>query len=297
MEKVMIKDCIKAAIEYNKGNLSTERFCTVLNEYDATHKLVMIYDTEADDNDGDFSGEGKVTKLYLIDTDNHYRTVRTVWRAVEEKKVTVDDVVEAVEQFNDEKIETVDLYDVMNQFDRQRDSKIDVRFIDEHKVGEIFLIIANGSINRTIWEINGQDVDKRFEKYVLNHVKNAPVIGNEPRRIRVAEDLIIRMIPLIGGYVVYERVVRDVIPENTIILNRDGKRLTKPRLWPLLDDIIDAYKEEDLTSLIGDIIHFYNASRRCKLKARIFKGELLISRHDKDDKNRVVYRRKLNNGE
>lgn len=290
MTKVMIKDCIKAAIEYNKGMLSTERFCSILGEYDESHKLVMLYDMDKDSNN-----ESMVTKLYLIDTNNHYRTVRTVWRSVEEEKVTVEDVVEAVEQFNDEMIESVDLYAVMNQFDRQHDSKIDVRFIEEHKVGRIFLIIANGLIKRTIWEINGKDVDKRFENYVLNHVKNSPVIGNEPRRVRVAEDLTIRIIPLIGGYVVYERVVRDVIPENTIILNRDGKRLTKPRLWHLLDDIIDAYKEDSM-SLIGDIIHFYNASRRSKLKARIFKGELLISRHDKDDKNRTVYRRKLNNG-
>lgn len=295
MKKVMSKDVIELAIKYNKGLVSSADIYSILYNYNRDHKYTMVYNMS--DDSFELTDDNKITELFLVDAANHYRKTRTVWRAVEETKITTEDVVEAVEQFNDEMIESVDLYDIMNQFGRQHDSKIDVRFIGEHKVGEIFLIIANGLIKRTIWEINGKDVDKRFENYVLNHVKNAPVIGNETRRIRVAEDLTIRIIPLIGGYVVYERVVRDVIPKKTIILNRDGKRLTKPRLWPLLDDIIDAYKKEDAMSLIGDIIHFYNASRRSKLNARIFKGELLITRHDKDNKTRVVYRRKLNHGE
>ena len=234
MMKVMIKDCIKAAIEYNKGMLSTERFCSILGEYDESHKLAILYDMEKDDNN-----ESVVTKLYLIDTNNHYRTVRTVWRAVEEEKVTLEDVVEAVEKFNDEMIESVDLYDVMNQYGRQHSTKIDVCFIEEHKVGKILLIVANGLIKRIIWEINGKDIEKRFEKYVLNHVKNDPVIGKEPRNFRVDEDIKIRIIPLVCGYIAYERLNSDGIAENTVILNREGKRLTKPRLWQVCDYIAE----------------------------------------------------------
>ena len=285
MSKVMIKDCIKAAIEYNKEMISIEKFCSILCEYDESHKLVMLYDMEKDDNN-----ESMITTLYLIDTNNHYRTVRTVWRAVEEEKVTVEDVVEAVEQFNDEMIDVCDLNDVKNQFDKKHDSNITFQYNEDGKVSDICLIIANGLIKRTIWEINGKDIEKRFENYILNHVKNAPLIGDEPRRVRIAEDITIRMIPLVCGYVAYERLNSNGIAENTVILNREGKRLTKPRLWQVCDFLISGFGAEDALRIIGNVISHYNASRRVKLSARLSKGELIITRHDKDDKNRVVYR-------
>lgn len=284
MKKVMIKDCIKAAIEYNKGMLSTERFCSILGEYDESHKLVMLYDMDKDANN-----ESMVTKLYLIDTNNHYRTVRTVWHAVEESKMTTEDVVEAVEQFNDEMIDVCDLNDVKNQFDKQHDSKITFQYNKDGKVSDICLIIANGLIKRTIWEIKGQDIEKRFEKYVLNHVKNAPIIGKGPRSFCINEDITIRMIPLVCGYIAYERLNSDGIAENTIILNREGKRLTKPRLWQVCDYITAGIEAEGSLRIINTVIEYYNATRRRKLSARIYKGKIIISRHDKDNKTRVVY--------
>lgn len=284
MSKVMIKDCIKAAIEYNKGRISTERFCSILGEYDESHKLVMLYDMDKDSDN-----ESMVTKLYLIDTNNHYRTVRTVWNAVEESKMAMEDVVEAVEQFNDEMIDVCDLNDVKNQFDKQHDSKITFQYNKDGKVSDICLIIANGLIKRTIWEIKGQDIEKRFEKYVLNHVKNTPIIGREPRSVRINEDITIRMIPLVCGYIAYERLNSDGIAENTIILNREGKRLTKPRLWQLCDQITANIEVEGSLCVINTVIEYYNATRRRKLSARIYKGKIIISRHDKDNKTRVVY--------
>lgn len=284
MSKVMIKDCIKAAIEYNKGRISTERFCSILGEYDESHKLVMLYDMDKDSDN-----ESMVTKLYLIDTNNHYRTVRTVWNAVEESKMAMEDVVEAVEQFNDEMIDVCDLNDVKNQFDKQHDSKITFQYNKDGKVSDICLIIANGLIKRTIWEIKGQDIEKRFEKYVLNHVKNTPIIGREPRSVRINEDITIRMIPLVCGYIAYERLNSDGIAENTIILNREGKRLTKPRLWQLCDQITASIEVEGSLCVINTVIEYYNATRRRKLSARIYKGKIIISRHDKDNKTRVVY--------
>lgn len=288
MKKVMIKDVVEVAIKYNKGLVSSVEIYSILYNYNRDHKCIMTYNMN--DDSIELTDDNKITELFLVDAENHYRKVRTVWRAVEEEKVTVEDVVEAVEQFNDEMIESVDLYDVMNQFDRQHVSKIDVRFIEEHKVGKIFLIIANGLIKRTIWEINGQDIEKRFEKYVLNHVKNAPLIGKEPRRFCIDEDITIRIIQLVCGYVAYERLNSDGIAENTVILNREGKRLTKPRLWKVCDFVKAAYGKADTLRIVGDFIQHYNASRRLKLSARISKGELIITRHDKDDKNRVVYR-------
>lgn len=284
MSKVMIKDCIKAAIEYNKGMISTERFCSILSEYDESHKLVMLYDMDKDSDN-----ESMVTKLYLIDTNNHYRTVRTVWNAVEESKMAMEDVVEAVEQFNDEMIDVCDLNDVKNQYDKQHDSKITFQYNKDGKVSDICLIIANGLIKRTIWEIKGQDIEKRFEKYVLNHVKNTPIIGKGPRSFCINEDITIRMIPLVCGYIAYERLNSDGIAENTIILNREGKRLTKPRLWQLCDYITASIEVEGSLCVINTVIEYYNATRRRKLSARIYKGKIIISRHDKDNKTRVVY--------
>lgn len=287
MKKVMIKDVVDVAIKYNKGLVSSVEIYSILYNYNRDHKCIMTYNMN--DDSIELTDDNKITELFLVDTENHYRKVRTVWRSVEEEKVTLEDVVEAVEKFNDEMIESVDLYDVVNQYGRQHSSKIDVCFIEEHKVGKILLIIANGLIKRVIWEINGKDIEKRFEKYVLNHVKNDPVIGKEPRSFRIDEDIKIRIIPLVCGFIAYERLNSDGIAENTVILNREGKRLTKPRLWQVCDYIAAEFGADDVLRVVSNVIQYYNASRRCKLTARIFKGKIIISRHDKGNRTRVVY--------
>lgn len=295
MKKVMIKDVVEVAIKYNKGLVSSADIYSTLYYYNRDHKCIMTYNMN--DNSVELTDDNKITELFLVDTENHYRKVRTVWHAVEESKITTEDVVEAVEQFNDEMIDVCDLNDVKNKFDKQHDSNITFKYNKDGKVSDICLIIANGLIKRTIWEINGQDIERRFEKYVKNHVKNLPFLSNKTRHVRINADLAIRITKIIGGYVAYERIDNDARVANTVVINRDGKKLTKPRLWVLCDDIIAAYGTGEAFQLIGDIIHYYNASRRCKLSARIFKRELIISRHDKYNKTRVVYRRKLNNGE
>lgn len=295
MKKVMSKDVIEAAIKYNKGLVSSADIYSILYNFNRDHKCIMTYNMS--DDSIELTDDNKITELFLVDTENHYRKVRTVWRAVEEPKTTTEDVVEAVEQFNDEMIDVCDLNDVKNQFDKQHDSNITFRYNEDGKVSNICLIIANGLIKRTIWEINGQDIEKRFKKYVLNHVKILPPIFKESRIIRVEKDLTIRVTYLLCGYWAYERIGFGDTPLNTIVLNTDGMTLTKPRLWKVCDFIKAAYGLDDTLSIVGNFIHYYNASRRNKLSAQIFKGELIITRHDKDDKKRVVYRGMINYGE
>lgn len=287
MKKVMIKDVVEVAIKYNKGLVSSADIYSTLYYYNRDHKCIMTYNMN--DNSVELTDDNKITELFLVDTENHYRKVRTVWHAVEESKITTEDVVEAVEQFNDEMIDVCDLNDVKNQFDKQHESKITFKYNKDGKVSDICLIIANGLIKRTIWEIKGQDIEKRFEKYVLNHVKNEPIIGKGPRSFCIDEYITIRMIPLVCGYIAYERLNSNGIAENTIILNREGKRLTKPRLWQVCDYITAGIDAEGSLSIINTVLEYYNATRRCKLSARIYKGKIIISRHDKDNKTRVVY--------
>lgn len=69
MMKVMIKDCIKAAIAYNKGTMTEGEMLHILTDFDRCHKNSMLYDTSL----------GKVIRLYLVD--ENIITVKTVWRS------------------------------------------------------------------------------------------------------------------------------------------------------------------------------------------------------------------------
>ena len=81
MKKVMIKDVVEVAIKYNKGLVSSVEIYSILYNYNRDHKCIMTYNMN--DDSIELTDDNKIKELFLLDNENHYRKVRTVWRSVE----------------------------------------------------------------------------------------------------------------------------------------------------------------------------------------------------------------------